>query len=458
MSSKVYSKKKTITKEQVETRVLERFRELEDNKVFLRYFSSYDFNENEKQMLEDWSQILEFYFESVFESLGLSVDDILSYSKFKGKKPIGLPNILIDLHNKGDYLTDSDINDDNYYRKNYPQFYQHENTWGNYIKKGIIGVGSYALSFVYSNQQDEFPALKDDEIVFNTRIFKSHCIDNLYELLKEHLEANDTSVITVKNFKLLINENKIKYGDSYLDLCLTFLSKIKRIGLFEIGYDKEKVQCIKLYRNEDDSITKQDEAKMSLSLQIDALNKKSEDIQAKIKEVHEKSKECLKKGEREMAKNWLKREKMLEKNRNNYLNVLNMLEGNLMDLNSAESTMKVKDILVESSKVYKQLMIDPDKFDELTEDLKTQEENLGEIKNIIGNYADEKIDSTVDDEISALETELKGGQDALPNVQKEKVKKEEVPKEEVKENNKKDQYADKSKEDLDAMLENLEGA
>ena len=50
-----------ITKEECEEKIMTRFEILKDNKVFHNYFSSYDFHDNEKDMLEFWEDITFYY-------------------------------------------------------------------------------------------------------------------------------------------------------------------------------------------------------------------------------------------------------------------------------------------------------------------------------------------------------------------------------------------------------------
>ena len=92
------------TKEEVEGKIFNRFTTLNDKKAFHNYFTSYDFRENEKDMVDFWKDIVDYYYESIFGSFALKVSTILDYSKFKGKNPIGLPNILVELKQENFYI------------------------------------------------------------------------------------------------------------------------------------------------------------------------------------------------------------------------------------------------------------------------------------------------------------------------------------------------------------------
>jgi hypothetical protein len=85
----------TNTKEEAERRILERFSILNDPKVLHNYFASYDFHENERDMVLFWKDVIMFIYESIFCNFALHIEDIIEVTKLKNKRPIGLQNILV---------------------------------------------------------------------------------------------------------------------------------------------------------------------------------------------------------------------------------------------------------------------------------------------------------------------------------------------------------------------------
>ena len=106
-------------------------------------------------MLESWQEILDFYFDSIFNSFGLRIKDVLEYSKFKNRRPLGLPNILLDLRKKNIYITDNDIYSEEYYQNFFPEICEKNNSFFSYLKNGFNGVINYAYNFAKGIDNDE---------------------------------------------------------------------------------------------------------------------------------------------------------------------------------------------------------------------------------------------------------------------------------------------------------------
>lgn len=131
------SKNNGLKKDEIEKRILERFPDLNDNQQYHNLFCSYDFHENEKNMLEFWKDVIEFLFESVKNTHGLKHEDILELIKIKGKKPLGLNNITQKLIEEGDLIPSSLLTTDCYFKKFFPEFVQIKETWGGWMKRNI---------------------------------------------------------------------------------------------------------------------------------------------------------------------------------------------------------------------------------------------------------------------------------------------------------------------------------
>ena len=59
------------------------------------------------------------------------------YTRFKNFTPLGLPNIIKKLINDGEFLLASDLDTDEFYKKNYPEIYP-KDSWGQFFKKNIV--------------------------------------------------------------------------------------------------------------------------------------------------------------------------------------------------------------------------------------------------------------------------------------------------------------------------------
>lgn len=133
------SKIGAMKKEDVEKRILERFTNLNDNQQYHNLFCSYDFHENEKNLLEFWKDVLEFLFESIKNSHGMRLDEILDFTKIKGKKPLGLNNVVIKLIEEGEMIPAGLLTSEDYYKKYFHDQVNLKETWGKWFKKSITG-------------------------------------------------------------------------------------------------------------------------------------------------------------------------------------------------------------------------------------------------------------------------------------------------------------------------------
>jgi len=128
-----------LKKEDVERRILERFPNLNDNQQYHNLFCSYDFHENEKNLLEFWKDVLEFLFESIKNSHGMRLEEILDYTKIKGKKPLGLNNVTIKLIEEGELIPAGLLTNEDYYKKYFHDQVNVKETWGKWFKKNLSG-------------------------------------------------------------------------------------------------------------------------------------------------------------------------------------------------------------------------------------------------------------------------------------------------------------------------------
>jgi hypothetical protein len=83
------------TKEDIERRIFERFPVLNDKKIFHNYFTSYDFHEKEKDMVNFWKDVLMFIYESIYQTFALRIEDIIETTKLRNRRPVGLENIIV---------------------------------------------------------------------------------------------------------------------------------------------------------------------------------------------------------------------------------------------------------------------------------------------------------------------------------------------------------------------------
>ena len=280
-SSSVYSNK--ITKEDCEKKIMVRFSELNDKQTFHNYFSSYDFRENEKSMLDFWEQIIYYFYDEIFNTFGMRISDILNYSKFKNSNPIGLENILIHLNKIRHFITEKELNDIEFFKNEFPDIYNNK-SWTEYISgyaKSIFNLGLGCKTEKNDIDIDHIQKLDNNQIFINYQMFQNHC-DDLLNILTELLRQKDHEVILKNEFNQnLLENNNIRFGNQYLDLCLKFLVGAKRIALFKVEIKGISYDCIKLLKHPNDTVTNKDYTIINILISIENLNKVIEETEKK---------------------------------------------------------------------------------------------------------------------------------------------------------------------------------
>lgn len=404
-----------ITKEECEEKIMTRFEILKDNKVFHNYFSSYDFHDNEKDMLEFWEDIIYYYYDSIFNTFAMKINNILEYCKFQNKKPIGLNNILIHLNCLEHFITEKEINDINFYKKNFPHLYNQNESWSSYfsnmaqsIFKMNIGCNSESNNFNFENMK-----LEPNQLLIHFQMLQNHCED-LFNFLTEILREEDHEVIIKRDFneQLIKRGNEIRFNNQYLDLCLKFLQGIKKISLFNVEVNGNNIECIKILKNNNDTVSNKDITIINILIAIQNLNKKIQDSEKQVLYNRNKAKEQLKNKNKKGAIDYLKKAKMYQNVNSNYNNMITTLEQKIMDLKEMETNISTKNILQDAIKVTKDLGINLEHFDEVAEDLKEQKYNQNEINKIIKETAEEGInEEEIEKELNQLNDDNIGGND-----------------------------------------------
>lgn len=170
-SSYYYASKKPIKrrnvmlkKDEVEKKLFEVFPILNDESRFHDFFSSYDFHENESFMIHFWKDLLDYLIIQLNDNFSINYNQLISFTRLKYNTPIGLPNIIKKLVKEGEFMLASELNTDEYYKRNFPGLYPKE-TWGQYFKKSIIN------SIWSTNESIENKEIGGDDFVIEKKSF-----------------------------------------------------------------------------------------------------------------------------------------------------------------------------------------------------------------------------------------------------------------------------------------------
>lgn len=422
-----------ITQEIVEKKILSKFPYLTNKKQLQTFFSSYDFHPEDEKMVKVWDEILKYLFLGIFSTFGMKVSEIKTYTIIGNTIPVGLMNIIQELCMRQILITDTDITNQEFYNKNFPELYSNNESggWGSYLfssVKKLVNFGGDKLGCKETKEEeivldrrkdltedDKNIILSDNTIIFNYELLRNNS-NQILAFLSDVLQEKDNDVISKNDFIKEIsiassNDNggfykgiDLHFGLIYIDYCLIYLTKMKKIVIFTIEDNNRKIEFIKIMLNKSDVPKEKDKAIARLLLKIDILQKKIRDIETKIESCLNNAKTFIRRGDKKGAKPWIFRKKQYEKHKQIYDNTYMTLDQQIFDLKNAEDNVKVTEILKTCNEVFKKVGPDRDEFLDTCEDIKEQQDLQKEIATGLKDLANND-DMELDDELNKLEKE-----------------------------------------------------
>lgn len=423
----------TRKKEDIENRILNKFDFLKQENTLQQFYSSYDFREDEKIMVQTWKKILRFLFNEIFVSFALKMGDINQYSQIKKKIPVGLNNIIQQLRIEQNYLTLEDIKDEGFYKRNFPELSPPSQAGGirgvvgNFFG-GVKGIWNFASNTLGCSEEkdtnkplevrtdisdeEKYNLIGEDTLIFDYELFKNHCRIILM-FLSDILHEKDEEIISVKDFEneIIIAQNKkepnfrgynLRFGSQNLEIVLHYLMKTKKIDLFDIKRKNDKYQFIKLLKMESDSVKEKDKALASLIIETQIIEKRIKIFQNKINNYKNGAKEQLKKKNKGQAKKILLFSKPYEKKLETLNNTLSILEKQIFDIRNMEDNASIANALKVVAQVGKEYEGFSEDFNDVTNELKNQKGLNDEIKNELKEIAGDNGSEEIDNELNQL--------------------------------------------------------
>ena len=431
----------------IENKILNRFTFLQQDTVLHKNTTSYDFREDEKNLVDTWEKIIDFLLSDVFNCCAIIMSDLNKYTVIKNQKPLGLNNIIQQLRIELKYVTEEDLKDDKFYEMIFPDLYPKQTGYVSNIIGGIKSFWNFAGGKIGCKEEndndqqqmalrtdisgeDRYKVIPENSIIFNFNKFKIYC-SQVLEVLKDILKEKDgEEVIPKYDFLKIVNERYLEntnslseiitlpYGVKYIDYALYYLMKSKKIILFDIESNNKNIECIKLLKNKDDTVTDKDTAVAKILTHIELLEKRINEINKKIEQIMASAKSQLKSGNKQGAKLFLTKKKNYEKILNVTQNSLTVLENQIFELRNTESNVSITNVLKQCLEAEKSIGLNPDEFAEVTSDLKEHKDNLDEINSAMNEFVDEKENEELNKEMANLEIEAKKDF-SLPNAIKE---------------------------------------
>ena len=445
---------------EVEEKILSRFDNLKQEKGLRQIYSSYDFRLEEKPMLESWEKILDFLLTDIFNTFGVKMSDLKKYLLIKNKIPVGLNNIIQQFRIEQKYITDADLKDINFYQINFPELYPKQTGYISSFFGGLKSIINFTGTKIGCNEdndnndpmkirtditeEEKNKIIPDSQIIFNYEKFKYNC-NNILSILNDILIEEDIEVISTSNFIKLIkeryidnkdglNQYSLPYGIDYIDHILFYLSKIKKVILFNIEANNKNLEFIKLTKTVSDTVTNKDEAIAKTSSQMELLEKRNSEYEKKIEQITDKAKAQIKKGNKQAARTLMIKKKNYQKFLENSQNTFSILEKQIFDLKNAESNANFTEILKQAVEVGKQYNANIDEFAEITDDIKERKDVMDEIQSGIKdlNLMNEN-DEDINKELEELEQGINENkkEDEFPMANNEDIVEEKIVIEQV---------------------------
>jgi len=445
---------------EVEEKILSRFDNLKQEKGLRQIYSSYDFRLEEKPMLESWEKILDFLLTDIFNTFGVKMSDLKKYLLIKNKIPVGLNNIIQQFRIEQKYITDADLKDINFYQINFPELYPKQTGYISSFFGGLKSIINFTGTKIGCNEdndnndpmkirtditeEEKNKIIPDSQIIFNYEKFKYNC-NNILSILNDILIEEDIEVISTSNFIKLIkeryidnkdglNQYSLPYGIDYIDHILFYLSKIKKVILFNIEANNKNLEFIKLTKTVSDTVTNKDEAIAKTSSQMELLEKRNSEYEKKIEQITDKAKAQIKKGNKQAARTLMIKKKNYQKFLENSQNTYSILEKQIFDLKNAESNANFTEVLKQAVEVGKQYNANIDEFAEITDDIKERKDVMDEIQSGIKdiNLMNEN-DEDINKELEELEQGINENkkEDEFPMANNEDIVEEKIVIEQV---------------------------
>ncbi len=411
-------------------------------------------------MLESWEKILDFLLTDIFTSFGVTMSDLKKYTLIKNKIPVGLNNIIQQFRVEQKYVTDADLKDINFYQINFPELYPKDSGYiSNFFGslKSIINFTGAKIGCNEDNdnndpmkirtditEEEKNKIIPDSQIIFNYEKFKYNC-NNILSILNDILIEEDVEVISTSNFIKLIkeryidnkdglNQYSLPYGIDYIDHILFYLSKIKKVILFNIEANNKNLEFIKLTKTVSDTVTNKDEAIAKTLSQMELLEKRNSEYEKKIEQITDKAKAQIKKGNKQAARTLMIKKKNYQKFLENSQNTYSILEKQIFDLKNAESNANFTEVLKQAVEVGKQYNANIDEFAEITDDIKERKDVMDEIQSGIKdlNLMNEN-DEDINKELEELEQGINENkkEDEFPMANNEDIVEEKIVIEQV---------------------------
>ncbi|XP_055855681.1 charged multivesicular body protein 7 [Episyrphus balteatus] len=297
----------------------------------------------------------------------------------KNKTPYGLDNVLEEMRNLRKIRTRTEY------------MYDPENSWTGWA------INSFVKKPLWWGVKKVWTAGDDDDALLDyiqLEIVKKMCAD-----LAIVLQKHSGKLLHYDEVKAIISD-AMNLNDDGLHICLHTLFCQKKVVLeFVVENNERKIHLVKIPGKTDQNpeITETDRAFHNLQMTQKNLTVQLESLETDIKATDDKARQYLKENKRQLAKTYLRKKHLLEKNYEKRSIALNNVETLLSSVDEAQNNGVILETYKIGSKALQKVLNDSglkyDNVDEIISDVKEAVDSHDEIQDTIASaHLNEKFD------------------------------------------------------------------
>ncbi|XP_017081174.1 charged multivesicular body protein 7 [Drosophila eugracilis] len=341
------------------------------------------------------------------------MDIIVKYLKFSGRPIFSLRDLQLQFM-RGDQLPAclETVISEMHHRKQirFRSEFEHDpaNSWSSWLVNSLV---KRPLSWGWS--KIKYSVVSED-LEATALIERIHLdvLNSTCDLIAEKvLSENSGKLLHFDAFKSLCKAQEVRiYSERDLCVCLLALNVRQIVGLeFKIEKRFRQIHLVKIPKKEGDdlNISQEDHAVHNLQNTQAQLLKQLEDLEEDIKVNDNKARQLLKENKRQMAKTYLRKRHLLEKNHERRSLALHNIESLLSSVDEAQNSGVVLDAYKIGSNTLKKVLSESglkyDNVDEVLADVRDTLDQHREVQDVMSN----SVSDSISQEDDLLEQELR---------------------------------------------------
>ncbi|XP_030244048.1 charged multivesicular body protein 7 isoform X1 [Drosophila navojoa] len=238
------------------------------------------------------------------------------------------------------------------------------------------------------------------------------------EVEEKVLRKHRGKLLHLEAFKKLCKTCEVRIHEEFIDLCLLTLQARQQVAIqYKMEREKCYVHLIKIPADENESpnISEADLAMHNLEMTQASLLQQLESLEEEIKANDDKARQYVKENKRQLAKTYLRKRRLLEKNHERRSLALHNIELLLSNVEEAHNNGVLLDAYKIGTKALQKVLSDSglkyDNVDEVLADVRETLDQHREIQDVMSSSTAEVTANQDEEELEVELTNLMGGTD-----------------------------------------------